>query len=230
MTISATNKQVETLHYLYDPLCGWCYAAEAIVEVACTLISSTFRFEMHGGGLFDNEILVESKRKYIRSNDMRIADLTEQEFGLSYFNGLLSHSATLYDSAAPITAIIAAQALDSDIGPAMLRALQYAHYRQGIQISDFANLVGVAESVGLKPKTFRTSFELNAGHATRQHISTTRELMSQVNVSGFPAFFLVSRGKQVVIPHENYYKSPDSFLQAIMAAREYTKTEAKIYT
>ncbi|WP_375381790.1 hypothetical protein [uncultured Sphingomonas sp.] len=36
------------LHYVYDPLCGWCYAAEPLVRAAVT---ARIPVVLHGGGL-----------------------------------------------------------------------------------------------------------------------------------------------------------------------------------
>jgi len=70
-----------TLHYLFDPFCGWCYAAAPLV------------------------------RDYVIPHDRRIAAMTGQPFGDAYFEGLLRDTAAVFDSAPPTTAILAADAL-----------------------------------------------------------------------------------------------------------------------
>ena len=43
------------LHYIYDPLCGWCYAVAPLVKAARTVIPIT----LHGGGMIP--VLVDSR-------------------------------------------------------------------------------------------------------------------------------------------------------------------------
>ena len=38
-----------TLHYLYDPLCGWCYGASPLLAAACEVTCLDVR--LHGGGM-----------------------------------------------------------------------------------------------------------------------------------------------------------------------------------
>lgn len=38
-----------TLHYIFDPLCGWCYGAAPLVEAARTVPGLAVAF--HGGGM-----------------------------------------------------------------------------------------------------------------------------------------------------------------------------------
>ena len=38
------------LHYLYDPLCGWCYGAEPLVDAARSVQGLEVR--LHAGGLW----------------------------------------------------------------------------------------------------------------------------------------------------------------------------------
>ena len=41
------------LHYVRDPLCGWCYAGEPLVEAA---IDADIAVVLHGGGLWDRPV------------------------------------------------------------------------------------------------------------------------------------------------------------------------------
>ncbi|WP_419828014.1 hypothetical protein [Sphingomonas sp.] len=75
------------LHYIYDPLCGWCYAATPMVDAAA---AAGIVLSLHGGGLWDAPTrLARDKLAYIRQSDARIGALTGQWFGDEYLNGLL---------------------------------------------------------------------------------------------------------------------------------------------
>jgi putative protein-disulfide isomerase len=52
------------LHYVYDPLCGWCYAASPMVDA---VTSAGVPIVLHGGGLLETPTHVEpGKRAYMR--------------------------------------------------------------------------------------------------------------------------------------------------------------------
>ena len=93
-----------TLHYIYDPLCGWCYGAAPLVRVAQEM--ATVR--AHGGGMMtgnNRQPVSPQLRAYVMQNDNRIAKLTGQPFGEDYFEGLLQDEVAVFDSEPPIAAV-----------------------------------------------------------------------------------------------------------------------------
>lgn len=209
----------DTLHYINDPLCGWCYAAEPMVKLARVELGGSLRFKLHAGGLFNDNNLSESKRQLIRKADLRITELTGQRFGVAYFEGTLTEPGMTYDSAIPAAGILAAQQQSPDVAPEMLRALQNAHYLAGRNINDPEVVADVAASLGIPREAFAISFAAVQGERVHQHIEATRELMRQIHASGFPSFFLQSGKRRTRIPHEAHYRSPQGFVAAVRAAQ-----------
>ena len=71
------------LHYVYDPLCGWCYAAAPMVAAA---IEAGVHVSLHGGALWPTPTtLAPDQAAHIRTSDLRIAALTSQSFGAGNF-------------------------------------------------------------------------------------------------------------------------------------------------
>lgn len=221
---AATGEQeagrTATLHYIHDPLCGWCYGAQPMVEAVQQLASSAIALQLHGGGLFHGSTLTASTRQHIRESDQRIARITGQKFGAPYFDGLLSDPETCYDSAAAIAAILAAQGLDADAGPPMLRGLQVAHYHEGLRVSEGRVLAGIAESIGLDPDRFQAALSSQSPESVVKHIAATRHRMHVSGATGFPTFFLESAGRTVRIGHEPHYGAPGEFADAVRIAWE----------
>jgi putative protein-disulfide isomerase len=77
------------LHYLYDPLCGWCYAAAPLLD-AVTRRLPELPVRLHGGGLFSGQSITPGLATHIREHDARIARLSGQPFGEPYLQGLLN--------------------------------------------------------------------------------------------------------------------------------------------
>ena len=79
-----------TLHYIFDPLCGWCYGAAPLVKAAKTIPG--LNIALHAGGMMtgnNRRQITDEWRNYVIPHDKRIAELTGQTFGEAYFNGLL---------------------------------------------------------------------------------------------------------------------------------------------
>ncbi len=201
-----------TLHYIYDPLCGWCYAAEPLLEQllaspACKQIA----FEMHAGGLFQRMTLPQSKRAMIRQADARIASMTGQHFGQAYLDGLLERDDTVYDSLPPIAAILAAGAISAGSEPAMLQAIQYAHYREGRAIVQADVLADLAQSLQLDRDVFIKTYQEKLNGDIQGHLDDTLTLMHYAGAQGFPAFVIQKDDVLEKLGHERYYGDAPGF-------------------
>ncbi|MGL4207650.1 MAG: DsbA family protein, partial [Aeromonadaceae bacterium] len=74
--------QPTRLHYIYDPLCGWCYGAAPLLQAANQL--ADLEIELHAGGLWlgsRRQTMGTALRDYVRPHDERIQALTGQHFG-----------------------------------------------------------------------------------------------------------------------------------------------------
>jgi putative protein-disulfide isomerase len=182
---------METLHYIYDPFCGWCYAAAPLVKAAREVLP----VRTHGGGMMADsrrQPVTPQLRAYVIPHDQRIAQLTGQPFGAAYFEGLLRDTSAVFDSAPPIAAVLAADR-QAGLGLDMLARLQMAHYVEGRRIADRDVLVAAAGDVGLDPVRFVPQLE-EAQDDVGPHIAATRRLMAQNGIGGFPGFVLERDG------------------------------------
>ncbi|WP_158214025.1 MULTISPECIES: DsbA family protein [unclassified Pusillimonas] len=205
----------KVLHYIYDPLCGWCYAAEALVEAAASRAAGQFEIELHAGGLFARTHLPVATRDHIRIADARIGEMTGQVFGQAYLNGLLNDPETIYDSALPIRGVLAANAIKPGSSLPMLKALQRAHYRDGMRIVEIPTIARVAESIGLDTARFTAAFEETNKGALAKHLESTHRLMHDVGARGYPTFVAqVDQGFER-LPHERFYGNAEGFAEMV---------------
>lgn len=205
----------KVLHYVYDPLCGWCYAAEGLIEAATGLAAGRFEVRLHAGGLFGGTRLSEAKRSQIRIADARIGEMTGQVFGEAYLNGLLRDPNALYDSIPPIRGILAAEAVQPGSSLPMLKALQRAHYREGRRIVESTTIAEVAESIGLDKARFIAAFEATKQGELAQHLESTHELMRKVGAHGYPTFVAQIGGNIELLPHERFYGNAMGFAELV---------------
>jgi putative protein-disulfide isomerase len=194
------------LHYIYDPLCGWCYGAKPLVHAAQVVLPVI----AHGGGMMtgvNRQTVSPQLRNYVMPHDRRIAEYTGQPFGEAYFEGLLRDETAVFDSAPPIAAVLAAEQI-AGRGLALLGRLQSAHYEEGRRIADEAVLLELAKDIGLEPQAFQTAV-IEA--ETDRHIKDSRALLAEVSGQGFPTFALERNGQFTLIDIGPWLGKPQAF-------------------
>ncbi|WP_095082190.1 DsbA family protein [Pseudomonas sp. Irchel s3h17] len=196
------------LHYIYDPLCGWCYGAKPLVQAAQAVLPVVG----HGGGMMtgaNRQTVSPHLRNYVIPHDRRIAEYTGQPFGEAYFEGLLRDHTAVFDSAPPIAAVLAAEQI-AGRGLELLGRLQSAHYVEGRRIADESVLQAFAAQMGLDAQAFQQAF-MTAD--TEGHIKDSRALLSTVGGQGFPTFVLERNGQFTLVDIGPWFGKPQAFAQ-----------------
>ena len=197
------------LHYIYDPLCGWCYGAKPLIDVARGILPVV----AHGGGMMagaQRQPVSAQLRDYVMPHDHRIAQYTGQPFGEAYFEGLLCDTTAVFDSQPPTTAVLAAEQL-AGRGLELLGRLQTAHYVEGRRIADIDVLMAIAAEMGLEADGFRAAYDAASGEVTQAHFKASRGLLSRVGGQGFPTVVLEQSGQYQVIDLGPYLGKPEVF-------------------
>lgn len=208
-----------TLHYIYDPLCGWCYGASPLIEIANA--HPDIVLELHGGGMLAgaSRLQMDSQfREHIQQSDKRIAAMTGQVFGDDYLK-MLNEPNLVLDSAPPLLAILAASKQDN--GFAMLKANQHAHYVSGRHISDPNVQSDIAKEIGLDIQQYQQDYEQQEATTFEEHIHHSRQLLAQSGSSGFPTLLIKQENKWRRVPLQNYLGGVDKwqqFLDTLVAA------------
>ncbi|AJC20756.1 protein-disulfide isomerase [Pandoraea pulmonicola] len=203
------------LHYIADPLCGWCYAAAPLVKAARDVAGLDVVF--HGGGMMAGpnvQRVTPQLRNYVMPHDHRIAALTGQPFGDAYFEGLLRDTTAVFDSAPPTAAVLAAEAL-AGRGLDMLAAEQHAHYVAGKRIADRDVLIALAADLGFDRDAFTKAFDAQDVTALMQHFRDSRAWLARVGGSGFPTFALEIDGQVERLEPGRYLGQPDAWRDAL---------------
>ena len=195
------------LHYIYDPLCGWCYGAEPLVTAATNVDGLTLK--LHAGGLWPEPTrLPAHMRRYIQQADARVGQMSGQPYGEAYLNGLLFDLELVLESRPVIAAVLAAQALDSTKALPMLRGIQHAHYEHGKHVVRAETLREVAAAIGLDLPAFDKALMTVP---VDEHIAESRGLMNNVGAQGFPTFVLQVGNDWLAVPHGRFASTPVQF-------------------
>jgi putative protein-disulfide isomerase len=213
------------LHYIYDPLCGWCYGAKPLVQAAQAVLPVIG----HGGGMMsgaNRQTVSPQLRNYVMPHDRRIAEYTGQPFGEAYFEGLLRDGTAVFDSTPPIAAVLAAEQI-AGRGLELLGRLQTAHYVEGRRIADEAVLLELAAQTGLEPEAFQQAF--NAADTDR-HIKDSRALLARVGGQGFPTFALEQDGQFTLVDISPWLGKPQAFAQWLSQSFAATESSSAFQT
>ena len=120
-----------TLHYIHDPLCGWCYGAAPLVKAARALVA----VEAHAGGMMAGsrrQPVTAQLREFVTPHDREIAQQSGQPFGSAYFEGLLKDTTAIFDSEPPIAAMLAAESVETTVHALLTTEIRKA-------LNDFAD-------------------------------------------------------------------------------------------
>ncbi|ALT76294.1 DsbA family protein [Paucibacter sp. KCTC 42545] len=204
------------LHYIHDPLCGWCYGAAPLVKAAREVIPVLPR----GGGMMTGarrQRVTAELRSFVMAHDVSVAQASGQRFGEGYQEGLLRDATAVFDSEPPTAAMLAAEAM-AGRGLDLLAQLQTAHYVDGLRIADRAVLIEMAAAIGLDPEGFAQALDQQLGGPVQAHIKDSRAFMAQVGAQGFPSMVLETEGGLQTVNVSSYLGRPQDF-QAWLRSR-----------
>jgi putative protein-disulfide isomerase len=204
-----------TLHYIFDPLCGWCYAASPLVRATMHELSEVVALRLHPGLLFEDPVnLGASWRHHIVQADQHIHQLSGVRFGGAYFERIKHAEPLIFASSPPAAAVLAAEQLGASAGLDMLEAIQLAHYEAGLDVCDPQQLRSIAAQLSLPIEDF--DLALNQQLKTLPvKTQSARSMLQASGGKGFPTFVLETDVRRVRIDHSQAYGQPITFIDQI---------------
>jgi len=196
-----------TFRYLFDPLCGWCYASAP----ALAALSNRFgdRLEMMPSGLFagDGARPIAQIADHSARSSKLIAEKTGQVYSDAYFRDVLRKPNGAFDSGPAMYALVALGAIDRSLEVHFLRKVQIARYVHARDTSLPAEVVAVATAVAseagirLDADQFEQSLidDETLVDKVNHRIATSIRLMKRLSVNGVPALVMTIDGEDRVI-------------------------------
>jgi putative protein-disulfide isomerase len=210
----------KTLHYLFDPLCGWCYGAipalSALSEVPAVHI------ELLPTGLFAGEGARPMNAEfaaYAWSNDQRIERLTGQRFTGQYRERVLGDRQRLFDSGPATLALTAVSLAAPARELEALKAIQHARYVDGSDVTSLETLAGLLHGLGLKQAATRVAQPDEALlAANRARTGRAQALMREFGAQGVPTLMAESGTKRWIVNHAASYANPRALISELETA------------
>ena len=205
---------MKTVHYFYDPMCGWCYGSTSLIAPLATRAEhGEWVLMLHPGGMIPRREIEPGFRQHIRQADQHIAQLTGAVFGDAYLNRLQGAQPLIFDSFITTQAIIAAAQLGiADF--TMLKAIQAAHYAEGMDVAATATLAQLAASFGASADDWQSA--MTAAHLQLdKQLQESHALMAQLGVNGYPTLLIEDDQGWQKLPHASFYGREDAWEQLL---------------
>ena len=209
----------KTLHYLFDPLCGWCYGAGPAVSLLQA--QPGVRFELLPTGLFSGDgarPMDDGFAAYAWSNDQRIERLTGQRFTARYRERILGDRQQLFDSGPATMALTAVSLTDPDHELEALKAIQHARYVDGNDVVSLTALADLLRTLGLNEAAAKLAHpDADLLGAQRTRVGRAQALMRELGARGVPTLVVESGTKRRLLDLSAGYANPQALLSQLEA-------------
>ncbi|MBB6563426.1 putative protein-disulfide isomerase [Acidovorax soli] len=206
--------------YLFDPLCGWCYAAAPAlkhlqgVEGLDVSLAPSGLFAGQGARPMDAQFAA-----YAWSNDQRIQQLTGQPFTQAYRDHILGAEGGRFDSGPATLALTAVAQTAPGRELEALHALQHARYVDGRDTADAAVLADVLAALGLADAAALARAPDAALHrATAERVANAQALLRAVGARGVPQLVVTGQGGALRLMGGDALLGPRERLVALVQA------------
>lgn len=217
-----------TFTYLFDPLCGWCYAAAPTIKALRE--AGLGDIAMAPVGMFYQPRPMSSMAEHAKQNDLRIQELTQQPFTEAYFENVLAQPDAEFSSQALTLAIVFLESQQLGLAGPFLHTAQIRRYVDGIDTSkneavvDIAYEVAQEQGVALERADILTAITQDdqLRQRTDQMVQHAGRLLGQMQSKGVPQLVMTSNGQNYMFSGADLYQGPEGFLTLLNAIKEAT--------
>jgi len=210
-----------TVTYLFDPLCGWCYAAAPAlqylqgVDGVHVSLAPTGLFAGAGARPMDAQFAA-----YAWSNDQRIQQLTGQPFTQAYRDQILGAASGRFDSGPATLALTAVAQTAPESELEALHALQHARYVEGRDTAEPEVLADLLRALGLADAAALTLAPTAALHnLVAERIASAQATLRAVGARGVPQLVVAGPGGALRLIGGDALLGPrEKLLEHILAA------------
>lgn len=209
-----------TVTYLFDPLCGWCYAAAPAlqylqgVDGVDVALAPTGLFAGAGARPMDAQFAA-----YAWANDQRIQQLTGQPFTQAYRDHILGAANGRFDSGPATLALIAVAQTAPGRELDALHALQRARYVEGRDTADVAVLADVLNTLGLADAAaMMMAPDVGLRRTMAARVASAQATMQAVGARGVPQLVVAGQGGALRLLSGDALLGPREQLVALVRA------------
>jgi putative protein-disulfide isomerase len=183
------KKDLPTVYYVADPLCGWCYGFTPVVNELMAKYGTAieWRFLLGGMAVGDKVKPMADMANELRPALDHIADRTGADFKPAFYNDLLAKEDVLYDSLLPCLSLIYLYKNGKASWPALLSIYHKGIFQLGLAPSSDVLLALAADAAQLPAEgLWDAILETDNVMALREEFAFVREL----KVGTFPSLVI----------------------------------------
>ena len=199
----------QTLIYVHDPMCSWCWGFEPTRKVIFAAVAERMRIRRLVGGLAPDseEPMPSEMAAMLQQTWQRI----EQTIPGTRFNYAFWEQCSPRRSTYPANrAVIAAREQGDEYDEAMTSRIQQAYYLQARNPSDNSTLIELAADIGLDAEKFAQSL---VAESTQQKLLAEIQSARSMGINSFPSLAVAQGG---VLRHIGLnYTDPQAMLEQI---------------
>jgi putative protein-disulfide isomerase len=198
--------QNDTLIYVGDPMCSWCYGfGPELDKIKEAFPETTFEMVMGGLRAGGTETMLELKN-FLRDHWQEVHKATGQPFNYS----ILSKNEVVYDTEPSCRAVLVAGKLKPSIKYEYFKAVQTSFYYHNTLPNDEDTFVQLAIKFGIDGETFHKLFRKQQ---SKLDVFSEFELAQKMGVQGFPCLIAKIDGKLYVAT--NGYQKADRIIKLL---------------
>jgi putative protein-disulfide isomerase len=173
----------DTLIYVHDPMCSWCWGFESTRQKIFTAIAEQMQIRRMVGGLAaDSDVpMPEAMRSMLQQTWQRIEQMIPgTEFNFEFWQKCSPRRSTYPAN----RAVIAAREQGDEFDSRMTARIQRAYYLEAKNPSDETTLIELATDIGLDADLFAASL---VAESTQHKLVTEIQATREMGINSFPS-------------------------------------------
>ncbi len=187
----------DTIYYVYDPLCSWCYGFSPVIKKIKKDYKDQFDFQVISGGMQSGEQKqpVSAIRDYLKGAYKNVNERTGVEFGEKFME-VLEEGSRMLDSIPPSIALTIVKDLKPEEALNFAASIQEAIYYDGFNWNSVEAYFPYLEQYDIDPEDFKQKFE---DPIYKEKTLEDFKLAANFGVTGFPTVILKKDDKYYLI-------------------------------
>ncbi len=198
-----------TLYYVLDPMCSWCWGFSKTWSAIKSSLSDEISIQHVMGGLApdSNEPMTDEMREYIQMNWRKIEhSIPGTKFNFDFWSNCSPRRST-YPAC---RAVIAIRKQNPSLEEQMINLIQHAYYMDAKNPSDDSTLIGLASKLDIDIEQFKKNLNDNE---TQSLLLKDISIAKQLGAQGFPSLFY--KDSKEIRPLQIDYNNPRIILDQI---------------
>jgi putative protein-disulfide isomerase len=188
----------DTIRFVFDPLCGFCYAFEPELKKVVDAYSSKFVFDIIAGGMVigEQEGPISKVAPHIAYGYKDLEKMSTSKFGDKFLNGILKEGTYKMSSEMPCIAVTVFKSLQPNNAIAFANDVQKLLYFDGTSLNEPQNYKALAIKYDLNADDFILKLT-QPEWKTKTYAQFTQA--EKLGVEGYPALTLERNGSEQIV-------------------------------